>query len=111
MKNFVCVSSVSAGLIVAVGAMVATSRCHGIEVEGQEDLITVSAEWVNKNLPQPGQYLVRDGAEYSVMDAIEFDALFKCVGDDPLADPAPEVSVDAAAPSQIVTALSRRLLI
>ena len=80
MKNYVSVVTVTAGVIAAIKQIVPNGDYH-VTVEGTDDPVHVRREWVDHQLPQLGDYLVKDGHQYEVMKPREFDAKFKPVDD------------------------------
>jgi len=48
-----------------------------LEVEGDEKPIVLSNDWIFKNLPQPGDYLIKVDDKYYVMTAELYQELFQ----------------------------------
>ena len=57
-------------------AMIISVSSDSVQLEGVENPLVVSKNWINHQLPQPGDYLVSQGEGYFVLKPHQFDAQF-----------------------------------
>ena len=69
MKQCKAINTVTAAMIISVAN-------DSVQLEGVEDPVVVSKNWINHQLPQPGDYLVSQGEGYFVLKPHQFDAQF-----------------------------------
>ena len=69
MKQCKAINTATAALIIGVSS-------DSVQLDGVENPVVVSKNWINHQLPQPGDYLVHYDGVRTVLNSAEFNARF-----------------------------------